>query len=435
MIIKEVEINNFRIYEGKNHLNIEPDGAKNLSIVSGKNGFGKTTFLMSLVWCLFGRQMGKVDEFYYKEIDDNGGYYKYIGNSLNVLAEDRGETKFSVSMTFHGIKAEDFECDEVIVKREFDINTSTRDTIEILIDGQPNELISDLSSDNQSGEEIFIREYILPLEIAKFFFFDAEKIVSLAEATTTEQRRVLSKAYSEVLGIHKYEELRERLEGIQDDYRKKAASPEEKKEFNNLESDIKNHELEIDELEKDIEDLTEEKSVKKYESDKIQELLIKEKNQITIEEMNRLKDEEEELSVELKDLESELKEFYDLLPFALSGNVLAEVSEQLMMEQKSRKLKYKDENVDQKINDILVDLEKEKQESNVVFDNIPIKEFYETRFKTLIKKHFFENEDEIPTNFKALHDYSDPEINELNALINNLKHSFKDKFFRNRNHN
>ena len=60
MYIKEIELNNFRIYKGKNIIDISPDGDKNIIVISGKNGFGKTTFLMSLVWCLYGRQMEKV---------------------------------------------------------------------------------------------------------------------------------------------------------------------------------------------------------------------------------------------------------------------------------------------------------------------------------------------------------------------------------------
>lgn len=61
MIIKEIELNNFRIYKGVNTIDLTPDGDRNIIIVSGNNGFGKTTFLMSLVWCLYGRQMDKVD--------------------------------------------------------------------------------------------------------------------------------------------------------------------------------------------------------------------------------------------------------------------------------------------------------------------------------------------------------------------------------------
>src|SRR5690606_39378244 len=83
---------------------------KNIIIVSGKNGFGKTTFLMSLVWCLYGKQMEKVDELYQKEIADKGGYGKYIGNSLNRLAKANGETKFSVSVTFTNVKIPEITC-------------------------------------------------------------------------------------------------------------------------------------------------------------------------------------------------------------------------------------------------------------------------------------------------------------------------------------
>lgn len=68
MTIREIELDNFRIYKGKNRIELFPDGNRNLVIVSGNNGFGKTTFLMSLVWCLYGKNMGKVDELYRKEI-------------------------------------------------------------------------------------------------------------------------------------------------------------------------------------------------------------------------------------------------------------------------------------------------------------------------------------------------------------------------------
>ena len=88
----------------------------------------------------------------------------------------------------------------------------------MLIDGYPSELAREV------GQEIFIREFIMPIEIAKFFFFDAEKIVSLADVNTPEQKRKLSKAYSEVLGIKKYEDLKGELEGLQLKIRQESAS-------------------------------------------------------------------------------------------------------------------------------------------------------------------------------------------------------------------
>ncbi len=52
MFIKEIELDNFRIYKGSNTIDLTPEESKNIFLISGRNGFGKTTFLMSLVWCL-----------------------------------------------------------------------------------------------------------------------------------------------------------------------------------------------------------------------------------------------------------------------------------------------------------------------------------------------------------------------------------------------
>ena len=82
MIIKEIELNNFRIYKGVNKIDLTPNGERNIIIVSGNNGFGKTTFLMSLVWCLYGRQMGNVDDLYRKEIDEKGGTIVCLPNKV-----------------------------------------------------------------------------------------------------------------------------------------------------------------------------------------------------------------------------------------------------------------------------------------------------------------------------------------------------------------
>ncbi len=155
MYIKEIELNNFKIYKGVNRISLIPKDEKNIVIVSGQNGFGKTTFLMSLVWCLYGKNMEQVDAMYKKEIDDKGSYTKYIADSMNKKAAKEGETEFSVSVSFSGVNVQNVPCD-VTVKRSYNIVTGTSDKIEVLISGQPQELIENLSQDSQKGEEIFI---------------------------------------------------------------------------------------------------------------------------------------------------------------------------------------------------------------------------------------------------------------------------------------
>ena len=48
--------------------------------------------------------MGNVDDLYRKEIDEKGGYSRYIGNSLNIQARKEGQTRFSVSVTFTDVR-------------------------------------------------------------------------------------------------------------------------------------------------------------------------------------------------------------------------------------------------------------------------------------------------------------------------------------------
>lgn len=430
MFIKEIQLNNFRIYKGCNTISLLPSNDANVVVISGKNGFGKTTFLMSLVWCLYGKQMEKVDELYEKEIRDKGNYTKYIVESLNRRAREEGETEFSVMITFSDVKIPDITCNEVTIRRSYNIITSSSDKVEVLIDGYPNELIEDLTKENQKGEEIFIRDFILPIEIAKFFFFDAEKIVSLAEVSSNLQRQQLSRAYSQVLGIQKYEDLKTTLEEKQDEYRRRSAKPEERKELTQLHADIKNYSEDVADLNKQIEDLKEEKNITEKEVEEIQRKLIREGDRMSLEELNALKAGQLSLEQKIVDKQSELKELLDIIPFALAGETVANVSEQLNNEKLALEQKYKQEDILDKIDKIRADIENARLYTNIVFDKngIKIREFYEEQIKRLVKKYFFVEESPIPENFKVLHDFSSSQFNEFVQLVNTIKHSFKDKF-------
>lgn len=429
MYIKEIEINNFRIYKDSNIIQILPEDDKNIIVISGKNGFGKTTFLMSLVWCLYGKQMEQVDELYAKEIKEKKNYTNYITGSLNRLAAEEGKTQFSVSITFVDVKIPEITCNEVKITRSYDVLTSTTDKLEVLIDGYYNEVIEDLSTENQNGEEIFIRDFILPIEIAKFFLFDAEKIVSLAEVDTIKQRKNLSKAYSEVLGIQKYEDLKSNLEEKQDEYRKKSAKPEEREELNRLKTDIENAEYRILIYEKEMEENEDQNNHYKKEIEEIQHKLIREGEKMSLEELEKLKTEKRILEDKRSILQEQLRELFDLIPFGLAGESMMNISEQILSEKHMHDRNYQVEELREKINKILKDIEFERTNQKLVFD-CDIRNFYEDQIRLLIKKHFFSNIPETTFEVKVLHEFPGNQINEFNQLLNTLKHSFKDTFSR-----
>lgn len=421
MTIREIELNNFRIYRGRNKIDLSPNGDRNLIIVSGNNGFGKTTFLMSLVWCLYGKNMGKVDELYRKEIDEKGGYSKYIGNSLNFEAQKNGETKFSVAVTFTDVEIPDTPCTEITIVRSYDSATNYDDELEILIDGRKNDLFTGSKEEIAKEEEIFIRDYILPIEIAKFFFFDAEKIVSFAQINTPEQRKDLSLAYSQVLGIQKYEDLKSELIRIQDDYRKASAKPQEKLEFDGLISAIKIKEENIQNLIDEIDNLEDDRVIKRHESAELQSQLIREGDLMSIDELERLNNRKIDLNTALRETEDGLKDFYSLIPFGLSGGIIAELLSQLEAEKAYKQNILQLEGINDKTDIILGDIEDAKKDITFRID-YKTREFYETQIKQLIKKHFYNGFDDSKfENFSTLHDFSQGQIEDFTRLIVKVK--------------
>lgn len=416
MIIKSIELNNFRIYKGVNRIEFTPDGDHNIVVISGNNGFGKTTFLMSLVWCLYGRQMENVDDLYKKEIVEKGGYGRYIGNSLNLEAQRNGETRFSVSVTFTNVEIPDTTCTEITIVRSYDSATNTDDELQILIDGRE----SDLFADRQE-EEFFIRDYILPIEIAKFFFFDAEKIVSFAEINTPEQRRELSKAYSQVLGIQKYDSLKKELERLQDEYRKESAQPQDKQNFIDITAKIDKAEEEIDSIDQKINEHKENQMGLQYDYNQLQEKLIREGDLMSVDRLQKLEEKRVEQQGVLDEAQEGLKDLYSYIPFGLAGGVVSEVAEQLKHEKEYKQNKIRLEGVEEKTDVLLNELDQARSHFPEYID-IKVRDFYEAEIKRLILKHFYSEYDIAQFDgFQILHDLTDIQGEDFFNLIAKIK--------------
>lgn len=326
MKISKIKLNNFRIYKGQTELNLGTKGDKNISVIAGKNGFGKTTFLTSLIWCFYGKLMTQVEEKYKKDIKNIGGYDNYLLSLINRdILDETIDTSLSVEVELEDLLIPSIPCRTVNIKRTFNLKTKV-ETLQILIDGDENELTKDV------GFEVFINDFILPREIAKFFFFDAEKIVSLAEAKSKSELKGLSKAYSEVLGIKKYEELKNNLESLLTKLRRRGVS--ELEEFKlkellateeELEKIINHNQYKQDEIDKHL-------TILKSESDSLQEKLIREGNSITLEELKDLKSRRDLLREESISLKHNLRKLFDLAPLVIAGKHLGKLYNQLLLE-------------------------------------------------------------------------------------------------------
>jgi DNA sulfur modification protein DndD len=360
MLIDNIILNNFRTYRGENHVGLSLNPEKHVTIVSGQNGFGKTSLLTALVWGLYGKLMSEVDERYKKEITESGGYQKYTSKLMNRTAQNDGPAAeqellnriqqtpgildqsrlrrdidqlfcFSVRINLTNIFIPHIPCNDVAIIRTHNIKTS-HEKLEILIDGKVNELTQNI------GHEIFINDFILPKEIAKFFFFDAEKITALAEVKNIEEKQYFSKAYNEVLGIKRYTDLKANLEHLKLRISKRSASKGDLKKIESLQQRLA-ADSELLFLSKEELDQKEQESiVKKTDLAEIQERLVRLGSAMTNAELQDFKKLRTNLIEDLTKNKAQFSELLELAPFAILGSKMALVQEQLQLEKRHQHL-------------------------------------------------------------------------------------------------
>ena len=343
MLIESITLNNYRLYEGENVIQFHFDEAKNVHLICGENGFGKTTLLHSLLWCLFGRFVGDVPV---SGQETNSSYAAMQKEILNQNAAKRFEEKatpeivalikkngytndyeeikkdsvYSVAICFAEVGIPSIPCQKIVVARSYD-SLLQKEDVEILIDGVKNELTDEI------GPEVFINDFILNKDIAKLFFFDSEEIVSLADTGTIAERRKLSKAYEEVLGIRKYEELRSNLEGLRLRYRKKSKDIGLKDELEKLEAEREGVSNELTKLSDSLTEIETTLTNLREQDGQLQLQLSREGNSVKTEELQRVKAVIEKCKKDDIEMKSALKQFIDYAPFAISGQLFARAYE------------------------------------------------------------------------------------------------------------
>ena len=328
MKIDKVTLENFRVYNGLNKIKFNDNPSRNITLISGKNGYGKTTFLTSLIWCFYGKMMVEVEEKYRNDIKNLGGYEKFLETLYSKTSDNLTSPKLSVEVILNNVLIPSIPCKTLSIKRTFD-TISKLEELEILIDGFENELTK------QVGFDVFINDFVLPREIAKFFFFDAEKIVSLAEAKTKNELKSLSRAYSEVLGIKKYEDLRKNLQSIISRFKRNGANALEKTKLDDFTKKEQEYRELIEINENKQKGIDNDISSLRLQSEVLQEKLIREGNKITLDELLEIKQQRDILKEDSIRIKNKLKNFLEVIPFIIAGKKFEELKNQIDLERSS----------------------------------------------------------------------------------------------------
>ena len=195
MLLRNITLEDFGAYRGVQSLNLTTRPGKPIILIGGLNGCGKTTLLDAIQLVLYGplaRCSGR----------GNSSYDSYLRESINRQADPANGATITLEFTIP-VEGEDHRYKVV---RKWDIKGKTLHEYVIVL---VNEKYDRVKSEGWAAHV----EELLPLEIGSLFFFDGEKIESLADPDRAAA--VIESAVHSLLGVSTVEQLRNDLQTLQ----------------------------------------------------------------------------------------------------------------------------------------------------------------------------------------------------------------------------
>ena len=232
MIINNLVLHNFGVYAGTN--TFEFSANKPIVLVGGLNGRGKTTFLEAVLLALYGK-----NSFAYSE--NNGQTYgQYLRSYVNT-ADGTNESFVELSFYMNSDGTEEYK-----IKREWNSNgVRTSEKVSVHKDGNYNQFLTD--------NWAMFMENVLPSGLSSFFFFDGEKIATLAGENTSSQMKESIKA---LLGITVLDHLENDLGRVISRIARNSVDKDEADELEKLRTNKDNAVERLTKLDKEIEVLS-----------------------------------------------------------------------------------------------------------------------------------------------------------------------------------
>ena len=221
MLIHKLTIQDFGVYGGLNEFNFITSPERTVILCGGRNGAGKTTLFESIMLCLYGmdfdEQFSKKEyqrkilrSFHKNPIEQNTSKIASISIEFEISYEGEiqiykitrmwenreGNLDEKLDIQRLGSKSEEFERLEANIqydesKKQKELNSERLDAVD------------------ESYWQSFI-EQLIPRGIVKLFFFDGEKIQSIAEQS--DQKEYIEKSFNTLLGLDVVNKLKKDIE-------------------------------------------------------------------------------------------------------------------------------------------------------------------------------------------------------------------------------
>ncbi len=258
MLLKSMSLTNFRQFNGTQSISFSVNPEKNVTVIMGENGSGKTTLAQAFTWCLYGAT----------DFDDQIVLNKAIAQNIGSNGEASVQVK--ISMVHLGV--------DYTMTREQKYTTDSTGNLK-----RPNNTVFKIQYKNSDGQQEFIKESeielrmkeILPKELAKYFFFDGERIGNMSKEIRKGKSKEFADAVKSLLGLSAFTEALEHLGGrsantviksYESDYDSKSDS-----KIAQLRDEISRYDARLEQIEKRLSEIENEEyaaseKVKEYEA-------------------------------------------------------------------------------------------------------------------------------------------------------------------------
>ena len=294
MLIRSLKMENFRQFKGTIKVAFSCDSKQNVTIILGDNSFGKTTILQAFNWCFYGKTTFKDNPNFLlnKEVEHKmlDGSEQFVRVTIELLHNDIDytilrEQKYTwINGAIKGLNS------KIVVSHK-------------KINGQ-----TEIKDNEKDDEEIIdIINNILPEGLSTYFFFDTERVDTIAT------RQDLSKAVKDFLGLsiienaisHIGEKNKKRsvIGKLFNSMDRKSEDEERKAKaaISVAESKIKDIEVQITNCKKEI---------KKYEQERKNLEDFLNENKVTSELQSKRKEYEKELQQKKQILEEKMNSYF-----------------------------------------------------------------------------------------------------------------------------
>ncbi len=302
MLLQSIKLENFRQFRNESIDFADGSNGKNVTIIIGENGTGKTTFAQAFFWCLYGET----------EFSDKNMLNKVVASELRPGQEAKVQVVLKLK---HG------DVDYTLIREQIYRKDNSNRI-------KPDNTVFDIAKKDASGNTSYIKKTacesevkgILPKELSRYFFFDGERIEKMSKDISNGKKAAdFADAVKGLLGLNgmysaiQHFNPRTRtsvISSYESSYNSQsnAKIKEYTDVINRCNSEIEQIDARIEELDSEIETATARKT------DKVKELK-------QYEEGEKLQEEKEKLQRKIAAAEKSKANVYKLMSKDFNGNL------------------------------------------------------------------------------------------------------------------